>query len=560
MESTNNLFIDKRVERIFRNYKEGNHILYLYGLGNIILGIWKNTDFADFNNILPSGLKINGIIIIAETSYEDFDSMLTEELPKLAECPYAQPYMYILNLSEVMYLDDFDTMTFQKCVRLENLDSSSEMEMNAVISQSHCLSKISELYSFLYTDIKVTLNSKDVSSDTINISHFQDLKELLNDIKSYNILIEDKNFFVDDILNLPSEKLSHLKQFLEKIEANGTQYKISAGYKNSKDDLKIFNHVNFITNSETEKTNILSFGSYIDKSTFDFKDFIAQFGHILLTYSGHYLSEKYYDRLVIKNDIICSHYIFGETCEGQVVNEKLYTETLQLPASKFIRKESNLSASKYTPKKLLNVHEHNKKVISQYGFRAVVKGNYEYFHYCQDGDSDKGWGCAYRSLQTLFSWFLLNGFNKEGVTIPSIETIQRTLVKIGDKDPKIIGSNDWIGAMEVSYILNELLGIDSTINFVASGKDLDSLGRELIYHFENQGTPIMIGGGVYAYTILGVEYDRVKGNCLFLILDPHFPGDEDIKTIIGKGWCDWKTVDLFDKNSFYNLCMPLLPQ
>jgi Ufm1-specific protease 2 len=189
-----------------------------------------------------------------------------------------------------------------------------------------------------------------------------------------------------------------------------------------------------------------------------------------------------------------------------------------------------------------------------------VKGNYEYYHYKHDGYSDEGWGCAYRSLQTLFSWFLINGFKKEGVYVPSILDIQKTLVKVGDKPAKIIDSNDWIGAFEVSIVLNELLGIESQIMFVSSGADLENKGRDLILHFETHGTPIMIGGGVYAYTILGVEYDRVKGKSMFLILDPHYNGADDIKTIISKGWCSWKDSSLFKKEDFYNLCLPQIPK
>jgi hypothetical protein len=561
MEGNAKVYIDKRVERVFRTYKEGNHALFLYGIDNVILGTWNNnnSDFSEFNNILPSGLKIIGVILIAETSYEDFDAMLSNEIGKLNDCPYVQNTFYILNLCEVMYLDDFDAISFQKSVQIENLDTSGEKDVECVVSQADCLAKLADGYNFIYTDIKVTLNAKDTNDDTININHFQDIKDLLNNVKTYNIFLEDKNFFLDDILNMSGDKIAHLKQFLEKLGVN-QPIRSTVGIKTGNDALKSFSHINFISEGGEEKINHLSFGGYVSKTTFDFKDFISQFGHIVLTYSGHYLNNKHYDRLVVKNDIILSHYIFGELDNGMVVNDKLYLDTLQLLSSKFIRKESQIGVAGYVTKKLVNVHHNNKKPISQYGYRALCKGDYEYFHYCQDGENDKGWGCAYRSLQTLFSWFLLNGFNKEGTSIPSIETIQRTLVKIGDKDPKIIGSNDWIGAMEVSYILNELLGVESSINFVSSGKDLDNLGRELIYHFETQGTPIMIGGGVYAYTILGVEYDRVKGNCNFLILDPHYPGDEDVKTIISKGWCDWKTVDLFDKNSFYNLCMPQLPK
>jgi len=45
-----------------------------------------------------------------------------------------------------------------------------------------------------------------------------------------------------------------------------------------------------------------------------------------------------------------------------------------------------------------------------------------------------------------------------------------------------------------------------------------------------------------------------------LILDPHYTGAEDIKTIKDKGWCAWKNVDLFRKDSFYNLALPQRPR
>ena len=36
---------------------------------------------------------------------------------------------------------------------------------------------------------------------------------------------------------------------------------------------------------------------------------------------------------------------------------------------------------------------------------ALVQGRYAYHHYMQDNFDDNGWGCAYRSLQSIISWF-----------------------------------------------------------------------------------------------------------------------------------------------------------
>ena len=55
------------------------------------------------------------------------------------------------------------------------------------------------------------------------------------------------------------------------------------------------------------------------------------------------------------------------------------------------------------------------------------------------------------------------------------------------------------------------------------------------------------GGGVLAHTILGVQYDEVLGETHFLILDPHYTGGEDMRTILNKGWCGWKGVDFWSK-------------
>ena len=81
----------------------------------------------------------------------------------------------------------------------------------------------------------------------------------------------------------------------------------------------------------------------------------------------------------------------------------------------------------------------------------MVTGSYSYHHYMQDGFNDKvrklvfryipvpcglvpmfqDWGCAYRSLQTLWSWFFFQGYT--GKTIPTHLEIQQALVDCGDK-------------------------------------------------------------------------------------------------------------------------------
>lgn len=192
------------------------------------------------------------------------------------------------------------------------------------------------------------------------------------------------------------------------------------------------------------------------------------------------------------------------------------------------------------------------------GEKFVVKGHYLYYHYCQDGFDDRGWGCAYRSLQTLVSWLKLQYFvHKE---VPSHYQIQKVLIDAGDKPKELLGSKEWIGALEVMLVLDIYCGIQSKILNVTSGSDLESKGRELARHFQEEGTPVMIGGGVLAYTLLGVEYNEDTGQTRFLILDPHYTGQDILKNILDKGWCGWKGPEIFRSDSFYNLCLPQRPR
>lgn len=195
----------------------------------------------------------------------------------------------------------------------------------------------------------------------------------------------------------------------------------------------------------------------------------------------------------------------------------------------------------------------------------LVQGSYDYHHYMQDKFDDSGWGCAYRSLQTICSWFVKQLYTSKPV--PSHRQIQQTLVSIGDKQQEFIGSRQWIGAIELGFVLDTLLGVTCKVITVASGADMPSKAREIAHHFDTQGTPIMIGGGVLAYTLLGIDFNERTGECAFLILDPHYTGAEDKKRIQSGQWIAWKKMgdkaaaggELFVKDAFYNLLCPQCP-
>ncbi|XP_066258087.1 ufm1-specific protease 2 [Euwallacea similis] len=260
----------------------------------------------------------------------------------------------------------------------------------------------------------------------------------------------------------------------------------------------------------------------------------------------------------------CGHFltriIFNSSEENMKKEREMLHDALLLPKSAPIfRKSNRYQFCKISDAcdPLLNVHE-GVKSTNNAGKIVLVKGNYEYYHYCQNKMDDNGWGCAYRSLQTLVSWFKLQGYIDRDV--PSFKDIQKCLVDMGDKPSNFIDSRQWIGSTEVSYVLNSLLGVTSKILFVSSGEEMGTKGPELVNHFETQGTPVMIGGGVLAHTILGVDYNQQTGILKFLVLDPHYTGGEDLNVIQNKGWCGWKSVEFWDKRAYYNMCLPQAPR
>ena len=209
---------------------------------------------------------------------------------------------------------------------------------------------------------------------------------------------------------------------------------------------------------------------------------------------------------------------------------------------------------------LINPHEaiqQNHDAASNSRKVSIVQGLYAYHHYMQDNYDDNGWGCAYRSLQTIVSWYRLQGYTD--IPIPSHSTIQKCLVNIGDKPSNFVNSKQWIGSTEVGFVLESLLGISVKILCASTGEEVSALAVNLLHHFQTQSTPVMIGGGVLAHTILGVSYDEISGDVKFLILDPHYTGSEHLPTIINKGWCGWKTKDFWKKDAFYNMCLPQRP-
>ncbi|XP_075981242.1 UFM1 specific peptidase 1 [Anticarsia gemmatalis] len=203
---------------------------------------------------------------------------------------------------------------------------------------------------------------------------------------------------------------------------------------------------------------------------------------------------------------------------------------------------------------LTNIHE-TAGTRKETGRTYLVSGNYEYYHYLCDGFDDRGWGCGYRTLQTICSWMRTNVNND--VQVPSIREIQDISVKLEDKPQNFSGSRQWIGSFEVCLVIDKLFDIPCKIIHVNKGDELNSIVEKLVEHFDKFGSPVMMGGDVDCASkgIMGVHVGSKDAS--LLIVDPHYVGKENTKEFLfNKGWVKWQKLSDFLNSSFYNLCLP----
>nr|XP_031841942.1 ufm1-specific protease 1 isoform X1 [Nomia melanderi] len=207
----------------------------------------------------------------------------------------------------------------------------------------------------------------------------------------------------------------------------------------------------------------------------------------------------------------------------------------------------------YTSSLLENVH---RDILSpEPGRSFLVRGDYEYWHYGCDGFNDKGWGCGYRTLQTICSW--ITKTRKLEQSAPSVRGVQEILVALEDKEKSFIGSREWIGSFEVCLVLNHLYEVLSKIVHVRSGKELSGQIAVIKTHFQEFGSPIMMGGDMDCSSKCIVGIHEGVENTYMLIVDPHFVGQaKSNEQLVSQHWVKWQKLADFVDSSFYNLCLP----
>ena len=153
----------------------------------------------------------------------------------------------------------------------------------------------------------------------------------------------------------------------------------------------------------------------------------------------------------------------------------------------------------------------------------------------------KGWGCGYRTLQTICSWLCLQKKSASDDQVPTIPQIQAMLVDMEDKPAAFKGSRHWIGSFEVQIslmshfpffflkifiipkvclIVDKLFDVPCKIIHVASGLELDKHFHAIEQHFDRFGSPVMMGGDQDASSkgILGTCTTQTNHNYLLVLV------------------------------------------
>eukprot|EP00965_Chrysotila_dentata_P251142 6209863-Pleurochrysis_carterae.AAC.3 len=146
----------------------------------------------------------------------------------------------------------------------------------------------------------------------------------------------------------------------------------------------------------------------------------------------------------------------------------------------------------------------------------LLQGELRYYHYGLQGFADHGWGCGYRTIQSILSWLAPSELP---LTIPKMQALLRET-----NGSSFFGSRSWVGVTDAVQILDSIHDATVIVRTLKSGREAMSLLPELITHFDLGGGPVMIGGGsdVYSKTVVGVSEGLDARTASLLIWDPHY--------------------------------------
>ena len=265
----NKIYIDLKINNSIRTYKEFDNILYTIGIDNIILGLIKiNTISSEkeeankildekylkkIKDIIPLGSYINGCLLIYnENTFEDFESVLSEQLEKIKELnkdliinkPDIDIKYIQLALKELLYLDDEDDFNFEvKKLGDDNDDVDIVFEDNL----SHKLFMGNDAkYKFLISKINILFNNK--NSDEIgNVQKKDNSNQFIENIKITDLELKEElksNFYIEIIAIITPESKNNEKLFISML----SQIKTSIQNLFSEDNKNLYQKVVIYSN------------------------------------------------------------------------------------------------------------------------------------------------------------------------------------------------------------------------------------------------------------------------------------------------------------------------
>jgi hypothetical protein len=189
----------------------------------------------------------------------------------------------------------------------------------------------------------------------------------------------------------------------------------------------------------------------------------------------------------------------------------------------------------------------------------LVRGKLRYMHYNAQDFADRGWGCGFRTTQTMLSWL------EPRWPPPTIPECQAAI-------PGYAGPREWMGVPDAVALLDCFHASPVLVRHLPARRSAGAVGAlvaELARHFDSGGGPIMVAGGVdvYSKTVVGVR--GVGYGAELLVWDPHYSGTATARAhepgVVGEaarrqlwdgGWVAWRSVSALRDDSFYNLGLP----
>lgn len=241
MESSKQVYLSKKSDKLFRTFTENDNLIALYGIQNFILGGWKTDDLTSFDKLsknIPENLKVNGFALIYNDNvYEDFDSVIQEKLEKIknSHANFFEKNIYVFILKDMKYTDDFEELNYEKTAMFRLSELTDEIETE--VKFDFGLENFYKQFVFLNSDVKLEFLNKEMYGEdkdkdkdsgsvvTINYDCFEkEIKEVFSN-ENFFVFLENEKFLIDKVKSLEAADVDKLTNMLKKFDLNSNNTK-----------------------------------------------------------------------------------------------------------------------------------------------------------------------------------------------------------------------------------------------------------------------------------------------------------------------------------------------